>query len=58
MEQEGEKRISVWAFYTDEEGERRYNRVCEGCERDCKQSFRAGIVACPRYRKKESVAER
>ena len=26
-----------------------YNGHCRGCTRDCKQSFRAAVVLCPRY---------
>lgn len=38
-----------WAFFLGENGRRQYNRLCVGCVRDCKQSFRAEVIACPLY---------
>ncbi len=43
-----------WSFFLDENGRRKYNEVCRGCAHDCKQSFRAVLVACPRYCSKRS----
>ena len=31
-----------------------YNDLCRNCRHDCKQSFRAQIVACRKYRSKRS----
>ena len=38
-----------WSFFLGENGRRQYNKVCLGCAHDCKQSFRAIVVLCPRY---------
>ena len=43
-----------WSFFLGPSGRRQYNSVCRGCARDCKQSFRAEVIACPRYRSKRS----
>ena len=37
------------AFFLNERGRRSYNELCRKCQHDCKQSFRAVIVAFPRY---------
>jgi hypothetical protein len=36
-----------WAFFLDTDGRRKYSEVCRRCIHDCKQSFRAVILACP-----------
>lgn len=38
---------SDYAFFRNDVGELEYNHICEGCKRDCKQSFRADILICP-----------
>ena len=38
-----------WAFFLDENGEKKYCEKCLGCSRECKQSFRATVVCCPKY---------
>lgn len=43
-----------WSFFLDGSGRRKYNEVCQGCAHNCKQSFRAKLVACPRYLSKRS----
>ena len=43
-----------WSFFLGENGRRQYNEVCQGCVHDCKQSFRAVLVACPHYHSKRS----
>ncbi|MDY4581533.1 MAG: hypothetical protein SPD81_01580 [Candidatus Faecousia sp.] len=43
-----------WSFFWGENGKRQYNEVCQGCVHDCKQSFRAVLVSCPRYLSKRS----
>ena len=39
-----------WAFFLGENGRRKYNKVCKGCE----QSFRAVLIACPHYQSARS----
>jgi len=43
-----------WAFFLGENGRRQYNPVCKRCVHGCKQSFRAALIACPRYLSKEA----
>lgn len=39
-----------WAFFLHPEtGRRTYNELCRNCARECKQSFRAAVIECPRY---------
>lgn len=38
-----------WSFFIGEHGRRKYNKKCNRCIHDCKQSFRAIIVECPKY---------
>lgn len=38
------------AFYKDDSGWIKYNKLCSGCAKECKQSFRVTVVACPHYR--------
>lgn len=51
----GKKEKEEWEFFIGETGRRQYNDYCRGCVRDCKQSFRAGIVYCPMYQSKRTV---
>lgn len=36
-------------FINPATGKRQYNRHCRACIHDCKQSYRATIITCPRY---------
>lgn len=40
-----------WVFFMDK-GKLKFNEKCQGCVHSCKQSFRAVIVRCPKYREK------
>jgi hypothetical protein len=42
------------AFFLNDRGRKSYNDLCRKCQRDCKQSFRAEVMACPRYLSKRS----
>lgn len=45
-----------WAFFLNAEtGRRTYNDLYRKCQKNCKQSFRAIIVGCPKYHSKRSV---
>lgn len=44
-----------WSFFIGENGRRQYNPLCRACVHDCKQSFRAVIIDCPRYTSKRAV---
>lgn len=42
-----------WAFFIHPKtGRRTYNIICRRCALSCKQSFRATLVYCPRYKPK------
>ena len=43
------KRRFEWSFFLNRRNRITYNDLCRGCTRDCKQSFRAIIILCPRY---------
>ena len=48
-----------WSFFIGPNGRRQYNILCRRCQYDCKQSFRAIIVQCPKYRsKRENCIEK
>ena len=36
-------------FFKDGSGRFKYNKLCVGCTRKCKQSFRVTVVSCPHY---------
>lgn len=42
------EKVSEWIFYRKEHGKVHYCAVCARCMRNCKQSFRAMIIACPK----------
>ena len=42
------------AFFLNDRGRRSYNALCRKCQHDCKQSFRAVIVECPKYLSKRA----
>ena len=45
-----------WAFFLHPKtGRRTYNPLCRSCVNDCKQSFRAEVLDCPRYLSKRSA---
>ena len=48
------KRKLELSFFLNERGRVTYNALCRKCQRTCRQSFRAVIVACPRYLSKRS----
>lgn len=48
----GKKARVEWAFFIGEIGRRQYNQLCRRCRLPCKQSFRAIIVECTKYRSK------
>ena len=42
------------AYFINDKGRIQYNEQCVRCTYDCKQSYRAILVCCPRYRSKRS----
>ncbi len=50
------KQKQEWDYFINPEtGRRTYNRLCRKCRNDCKQSYRAKIVCCLKYKPKRSV---
>lgn len=37
-------------FFLDDEGKIIFNDKCASCEKECKQSFRANVIICKRYK--------
>lgn len=47
------KAKAEWAFFINPlTGKRQFNLLCQHCICECKQSYRAQIVACPSYRER------
>ena len=49
MPRMSQKRRLEWSFFLNSRNRITYNSLCRGCIYDCKQSFRAIIILCPRY---------
>lgn len=50
------KQREEWSFFINPKTNRRtYNELCRSCVNMCKQSFRAIVIACPRYASKRAV---
>ena len=43
-----------WSFFLNDRGRKAYNTLCRRCVHDCKQSFRAVVIECPKYFSKRS----
>lgn len=56
MARMGKQEKEEWTFFMSELGRRKYNDLCRKCVHDCKQSFRAMIIHCPKYKSKRSAA--
>ncbi len=54
MPRMSKKRKKELAFFLNDRGRKTYNGLCRKCQRDCRQSFRAMVIACPRYLSKRS----
>jgi hypothetical protein len=43
-----------WAFFMNPKtGKVQYNKKCQACTHDCRQSFRAEVVCCKHYSKNQ-----
>ncbi len=51
-------RKKEWSFFLNDRGRITYNALCRRCIRECKQSFRATVIECPRYCSKRSTTSR
>lgn len=54
MPRMSKKRRLELAFFLNERNRVTYNELCRKCGHDCKQSFRAVVVDCPKYLSKRS----
>lgn len=57
MPRMSKKRKEEWAFFLNARNRITYNKLCTRCTRDCKQSFRAIVVECPKYESKRGESE-
>lgn len=48
---------TVSPFFRNEEGEIQYNNKCLHCINDCKQSYKATIMQCPKYKDRQKTKE-
>ncbi|MCR2002931.1 hypothetical protein ABID24_002726 [Blautia caecimuris] len=48
------KRRLEWSFFLNDRSRIAYNELCRKCQHECKQSFRAVVVDCPKYLSKRS----
>ena len=53
----GKKDKEEWAYFINEIGRRQYNNQCRQCVQECKQSYRAVIVCCQKYKSKRAVTK-
>lgn len=56
MPRMSKKRKLEWSLFLNERGRITYNDLCRKCFYDCKQSYRAIVIECPRYLSKRSSA--
>lgn len=54
MPRMSKKRKQEWSFFLNDRNCITYNALCRKCVHDCKQSFRATVIECPRYCSKRS----
>ena len=54
MPRMSKKRKLELSFFLNERGRVAYNELCRKCRNECKQSFRAAVVECPRYLSKRA----
>ncbi|MFQ7207812.1 hypothetical protein G4386_16265 [[Ruminococcus] gnavus] len=49
------KRRLEWSFFLNDRSRITYNELCRKCQYQCKQSFRAVVIDCPKYLSKRSA---
>ena len=57
MPRMSKKRRLEWSFFLNDRNRVTYNELCRRCRHDCKQSFRAVVIECPKYLSKRSRKE-
>lgn len=53
MPRMSKKRKDEWSLFLNEHHRITCNSLCRKCKWDCKQSFRAEVIQCPLYQRKE-----
>ncbi len=53
MSRTNNQRKRELAFFLTESGKVAYNKLCLCCKHECKQSYRAVVVSCPRFEKRQ-----
>lgn len=56
MPRMSKKRKLEWSLFLNERGRITCNDLCRKCFYNCKQSYRAILIECPRYLSKRSSA--
>lgn len=56
MPRMSKQRKEELAFFLNERNRVTYNEKCRKCTEKCKQSYRAIIVYCPKYKSKRGIA--
>lgn len=54
MPRMSKKRRLELSFFLNDRSRVTYNELCRRCRHDCKQSFRAVVIKCPKYFSKRS----
>ena len=54
MPRMSKKRQLELSFFLNDRGRVTYNDLCRKCQHECKQSFRAVVIDCPRYLSKRA----
>lgn len=54
MPRMSKKRRLEMSFFLNERNRVTYNELCRKCCHNCKQSFRAVVIECPKYLSKRS----
>ncbi|MDD3336339.1 MAG: hypothetical protein PHI98_12620 [Eubacteriales bacterium] len=49
MPRASQRRLLEWSFFLNNRNRITYNRLCQRCSHNCKQSFRAIVIVCRRY---------
>lgn len=57
MPRMSKKRKKEWAYFLNERNRITYNMQCRKCQKDCKQSFRAVLIFCPKFLSKRKDAK-
>ena len=45
------------SLFLNEQGRIQYNEICQQCSLECKQSFRAFLLSCGRYKERKEKHE-